>query len=151
MTPNIIEQKLRPYFNGEDALAVAVTLINAISATEQVLLGDRGRDTAVSVGRMLTDFAFGLYGNPFWRQHAGHLAPVFATAVMARLDSYEHAGSRQRDALENLAHLSSRQAVAEVLVQVLFCEQGTRGVASSSRSLRAEVIRSFGGLDDNRS
>lgn len=147
-TPDQIEAKLKPFYETDDALQVAVAMVNAITSTEQVLLGETGREVAVASGRFLTDFAFGLMGNKFWQLNAGHIVPVLATAVMARMDSYKHAQARAQDPAQGVAHISARQAVAEVAVQVLFCEQGTSGAVASSGDLRRMMIKEFGGLSD---
>lgn len=146
VTPERLSQILTPFYESDQARDVALALVNAIVATEAVMLDGSGPAVKQGVARMLLDFSFQLYGNPFWQRFAASLQPVLAMAVIARMDSYGHATTRTRGAAEQVAFLASRQAAVEVAVQVLFYEQGTKGVHTQSQNLRIALVREIGGV-----
>lgn len=146
VAPERLSQLLTPFYESDEARDVALALVNAIVATEAVMLDGSGQAVKQGVARMLMDFSFQLYGNPFWQRFAASLQPVLAMAVIARMDSYGHSATRSRGNVEQVAFLSSRQAAVEVAVQVLFYEQGTKGVHTQSQNLRLMLIREIGGV-----
>lgn len=148
VTPDFISEVLKPYFKTDDAREAAVGMVNAMLVTEANMLQITGRELAIASARVLVDFSIGLGGNKFWAANAQSMSTVFATAVMARLNSYEHAADRDRSKLDMVAHVTSRQVMCEIPVHVLLLEQGLPGVRAHGPNLRRAMLKNFGGLVD---
>ncbi len=80
---------LQRYVNTGDArmdtaaIEAGVAIFRAFYTTYRIWLVDEvNEDLAQDVTRMFVDFSFALARNPFWAQHAGHLNPITANAVL---------------------------------------------------------------------
>ena len=147
MAPERLTDLLRPFYETQDARDTAVALLNAIVSAEAVMLGGGDRkEVKAGIARMLVDFSVQLYANPFWQRFAANLQPVFAMAVLARLDSYGHSVDRAASQPHMAAFMSARQAAGEVAVSVLLHEQGSSGLQTHAKNLRLTVVRELGGF-----
>lgn len=134
-----VRDMLAPYIADPDALAVGTSLLNAVLSTEQVMQGRADSGVSSAVAAMLVDFAFALGQNPFWQKWNAYLVPVFASAIMARLDSYAHAAGRPTDE-DRLAFLTAHHQVVEIAVAVLYCTGGVDVRSGASVKMRADLL-----------
>lgn len=140
----------KPYFadteQRESALAVIGELLNFVRTAEEVLSGRGGSDSArQGMSQLLVGFTIGLSGNAFWRQHAGYLMPVFATAVTSWGDSFGYLSSDTDQ--DRAAFMATNNAVAEVAVAVLYCAEGPVAAREKSMPLRRAFMNAGGGRD----
>lgn len=133
----------KPYFEETErrdaALAVIGELHNFINTAQAVFMGDTiTDDIRVGMSQILVGFTIGLNDNPFWKQHAAYLMPVFANATISWGDSFGYlAGDTDQD---RAAFMACSNAMAEVAVAVLYCAEGTGAVREKSMRLRRDFM-----------
>lgn len=146
ISPEGIRQALEPFYDAPAALEVATSLINAIVVTESILLQQTSREVAAGAAQMLMDFAISFSQNPFWQKHGLQMSGVFGAAAMARINSYDHAQDRGRSKINEIAHVTARQAICEIAVHVMTLEQGVPAGLKHGPELRRTMLERFGGL-----
>lgn len=138
---------IEPIILDPAARSVVAAMFAAVHSVEQVMKGEIGEDVRTGVMSMFFDLTVGLNDNHFWRTHSGYLLPVFQMGANAWRDSFSHLAATDTDPNDrqsSVAFLTSRNAMCELAVAVLYCEQGAAGLAEKSVELRKAVMKMEG-------
>lgn len=130
---------IESYFIGEGASHVVAALLSSVHTAEQVLAGRSDDDVRVGMAQLMIDFTVGLNSNPFWLKHSGYIMPVFSTGVSAWMDSMAYLDAKTPE--DRVAFIATRNAMTEVAMAVLFCDQGAKGVREKGTDLRRVMLQ----------
>lgn len=129
-----------PYIKDEHALAVLGDLVSLVKVCESVLMDVRDDSVKAMAAQALHAFTGGLQSNPFWRNNAAYLAPVFNTTVGAWMDSFGYLAGGTATAEDRLAFMVTQNALPEIAIAVLYCEQGQAGTLKYGLELRKALL-----------
>ena len=135
-----IDRAIAPFIRDEAARSVVNSLLGAAATVDRVIRGESTDEVKQDAAQMLLDFTSGLNSNPFWLRHSGYIMPVYTSAVMSWLHSYQYTKA-DAPPEDKLAFLAARNVLAEVAVAVLYCEQGTKGMVQTGAQLRQALMK----------
>lgn len=149
-----MRDKLTPiidaYIKGGPARAVALQLVLALYNLEQLMRTDTPSTSLRS--EILMTFAavfLDLPANPFWRDNAGYLTPIVASATNAWLDAgaYMQRSAAAGEADPNASAealvrgVGLRAAMIEIVLATLYCEQGAGSLRKASVDMRDALLK----------
>lgn len=145
-----IEFIVGDYLRSPAARAVAVDIVMALVNMEKIITSkDVSQETRDGILRAFVVIFLDLPANPFWRDNAGYLTPIIATATNAWLDAGAYAKRQQDNEKDNpevsaealVRSVGLRSAIIEVVLAVVYCERGAGGLRENSMALRDKLLK----------
>ena len=150
-----LEKVLNRYYKEKATTACVMAMYSSIRTSYRMIAGKDDPLTRAGVLQMLVDLTYGLHFNPFYMAYSSRINPVFYIAVNAYIDSlvYMDEDSGVPDsamtAKIELRHkvISCKNAIHELALFCLMCEQGGGNYRSLSRQMRDDLINIEDKLD----
>jgi hypothetical protein len=142
-----LERVLKEHFKEQATVDAVVSMYSAIRTSYRIIAGKTDVETRSLVLQMLIDLTYALDTNPFMQRYKQTVWPVFQVSVNCYIDSLvyidEDAGLEDTKITEKieLRHkaISCKNAIHELALICLMCEQGSGQYRSKSRKLRDQL------------